>query len=77
MPNSKKDDLQNCNLYEHMVNYIHERIEYIEEVIDDDINPIHRIEHEAKRCELYHILHYLENLTGSVEEKILKEVYDN
>jgi hypothetical protein len=77
MPNSKKDDLQNCNLYETMLNYMHERIEYIEDVIDDDINPIHRIEHEAKRCELYQILRYLENLTNSVEEKVYKEIYDN
>ena len=69
-----KDD--ECPLLEEVVARTKRRIDNLEEMINDEMNPLHRVELEAKRKENVNLLCFIRSLGRSgPEAKLLKAIF--
>jgi len=65
-----------CPLLEEVVKRTKRRIDNLEEMINDEMNPLHRVELEAKRKENVDLLCYLRSLGRSgPEAKLLRAIF--
>ena len=66
-----------CPLLEEVIKRTKRRIDNLEEMIIDEMNPLHRVELEAKRKENVDLLCYLKSLGHSgPEAKLLRAIFD-
>lgn len=72
--NHSKD--KDCPLLEEVIKRTKRRIENLEEMIDEEMNPLHRVELEAKRSENVDLLCFLKGLGHSgPTAKLLKAIF--
>ena len=65
-----------CPLLEEVIKRTKRRIDNLEEMIDEEMNPLHRVELEAKRSENVDLLCFLKSLGSSgPEAKLLKAIF--
>jgi len=72
--NHSKD--KECPLLEEVIKRTERRIDNLEEMIDEEMNPLHRVELEAKRSENVDLLCYLKSLSHSgPAAKLLRTIF--
>ena len=65
-----------CPLLEEVVKRTKRRIDNLKEMIDEEMNPLHRVELEAKRSENVDLLYFLKSLGRSgPEAKLVKTIF--
>jgi len=73
--NHSKEDKE-CPLLEEVIKRTKRRIDNLEEMIDEEMNPLHRVELEAKRSENVDLLCFLKSLGRSgPEARLLKAIF--
>jgi DNA polymerase II small subunit/DNA polymerase delta subunit B len=65
-----------CPLLEDIIGHMESRIEELEKMIDEELNPLHRVELEAKCSEDIVLLGYLKSLKfDGAASKLLKAIF--
>lgn len=72
----KKETSKECPVLEEIVKRTKRRIDNLEEMIDAEMNPLHRVEYEAARKENVELLCFLKSLSHSgPEAKLLRAIF--
>lgn len=70
---SKKSDL---DLYEEIIRRTSQRIDTLNEMAGEELNPLRKVELLAKKEEQMYTLHYLKSLKGnSPEDKLVRAIF--